>query len=564
MTPSEKINEILAFSAEVQAGQRDPATVLALLEERLTHLGQLREDFDQRASERGEGFLHRHQDLIEDVFQRFDFYENALEQHIQALQRGSSDDIAHAKDKLVEATAPLMEVMQRYATAYHNHGESAYPLVNAVRLALRAVVRGEAPPGALEELCQSAQAHFQTALAETAQPALLEREGYLQKREAFAHLIESLQALVEAAPHLPGEESISAWVERLEEGFARILRSDQTIFQEDFGQGSTPMPAANVLLNVARAHLQGTYTAQDVMTTLDAYEDFLEALETRFSEATQQETTSVVVLEELPKTRDILDQHEEVLDQIRELLQEEQTTGLEECLQSLEGLIERLYDSSQVYLEVAEREGKQTCMRCGASNSPENRFCQLCGRSMPRLMESSNSQFSLNDLANDGEDVIITTEIYRLFEACYGFYEKRLGSEEFLALVEASRRKVTQARLQFQQTKDPQPTLEEEESASAQEREDYEINLGLYHETLQLMEEGLDEWEQGLDLLEEFAQTRHRPTLEAGIQWVFSGSQKIVRVQEVGQTAERALAEGAAPVLRPGDEGQEPQDSGLA
>ena len=62
-------------------------------------------------------------------------------------------------------------------------------------------------------------------------------------------------------------------------------------------------------------------------------------------------------------------------------------------------------------------------------------------------------------------------------------------------------------------------------------------------ETKHLLEEGMDEWLEGLEYFEQYIESRHRPTLETGIQLIFVASQKIHKVHKLGEMAEKTLAE---------------------
>ena len=82
------------------------------------------------------------------------------------------------------------------------------------------------------------------------------------------------------------------------------------------------MPAANVLINTTQGVLNEIYSLDQLRDALYWYRSYTEQIEEQFDLAVEGKTNSLVILEELPRTREIIDQHDEMMDRFDELLDE--------------------------------------------------------------------------------------------------------------------------------------------------------------------------------------------------------------------------------------------------
>lgn len=546
-TPSTAVNTLVELATNVANQQADPALLAQALEQRLEVINISREDFENKAEAMGEAFTIPNAALIERVQDCYDAYEQALRSMQSYLESNNIQELEDGCQRLIEITVPMTETVREYVKTLILFGPSPYPWMNAVRNALRSIVEQGTPAEALQEIVKEAVTQNEQAIAEVDASPLGEGEPYQAKRAAFVAVVAALKALKPVSD----VEEIDAAVAPLQSAYEAMTAADEKIFAETTALKPTAMPAANVLINTARGALSGVYTLEVMEEALRWYKAYLENVEEQFDAAVEGETDSVVILEELPKTREIIDEHDEVIAELTEALEEEFTAEtVEPILEDLIDVVERLHDSSQVYMDVAKREGKAICVACGHPNPPHNRVCEACGQKLPQLVDPNmyaSSTFEMEERAGLGGDEeadgVVTENTLRLFEACYAFYEQKLSEEEFRRVINWSRATVETTDRALSTMGDKELTQMQIEKMTEEEVEAFEANRKLFLDSRQVLIEGMEDWSEGLDYLENYIETRHRPTIELGIQRIWVGSQKMYQVHKVGEIAERALAD---------------------
>jgi hypothetical protein len=545
-TPSQAINTLVELATNVANKKAEPEVLHKLVNQRLEMLLASREDFETKAEAMGEGFTIPAAPLIDRVHECYDAYEQSLKSMLGYFESGNAKDLHLASQTLIDIAVPMAEAVQEYVKELVAFGPSPYPLLNAATNILRSVLTQGVPVEALNIMVEDTVAHNTKAIAEIDASPLGQKEGYQDKRVA----IEAISDAVKALKPVQSEDEIEPAVADLKRALELMTAADTKIFEETAAKSPTPMPAANVLINTARGVLDGTYTLETMDETLTWYRTFLEAVQDQFDAAVEGETDSVVILEELPKTREIIDLHDEVIEDLMEAMGDFTAETVEPILEELIVVIERLRDSSQVYMDMAQREGKLVCVSCGHPNPPTNRSCEECGQRLPQLVDPNlyaTSTLELEErsgLAGDEPtDGVVTENTYKLFEACEKFFAQKITEAEFRGMLQWSRGQVELSERKVKAVKE----VEVEEAVLAEATQDeldlLEANRKLLQDTRLLYEEGVDDWVEGLDLMEDYIETRHRPTLELGIQKVWAGSQKLHSIQRIGDFAQRALDE---------------------
>lgn len=545
-TPSTAVNTLVELASNVAQNKAEPEALRQMLEQRWQMLGASREDFERKAVAMGEAFTVPHAGLIDRVQDFYDQYEQALQQMLGYFESGKPSDLEKGSEALIALTAPMTETVQEYVKTLVSFGPAPYPLLNAANNILRSIVTQGVPPETLKAMVDDTLANNTQAIADLDANPAGQQKGYQKKRAAILAINEAVQGLRPVAT----VEEIEGAVAPLANALEHLAAADLAIFEENLASSPTSMPAANVLISTARGVLQGTYPLEAMEEAIKWYKAFLEEVEDQFNAAVEGETDSVVILEELPKTREIIDQHDEVVADLEEALEDFVAETVEPLLEDLIDVVERLKDSSEVYMEVAKREGKLVCVGCGHPNPPTNRSCEECGQRLPQLVDPNlyaKSTLELEERSGLGGDEpaggVVTENTYKLFEACEKFFAQKISEAEFRSLLEWSRQQVEQSERAIKKVKEFQPDEEMLANASPEEIELLDDSRKLFQDTRHLYEEGIDDWVEGLDLMEDFIESRHRPTLELGIQKVWVASQKLYSLQKIGDLAKRALDE---------------------
>ena len=534
------------MATKVANGELPAESYRTVLEQRLQQSAANREQVEQRAIDRGRGFLDTHGELLDEVLSLMEAYEGGLARQAEFYETEDAEALLEGNDMLVEAIVPLVATLNDYGAAFMSFGPSDYPLMNSVTNILANILSGSANSATLQETLKASTRFYEQAIEQIEASDSAKSEGYESKKKALSDLILVLKDIT------PVEtvDEIEEMVRPLKVALESRTVAEEKIFLENTSLKPTNMPFANVLINAVQGCIDEVYALDDVRQALDWYRAFAVELEEQFDMALAGHTNSLVVTEELPKTRELLDVQFEILDDLEDALHDFDPEGLEPVLERFTEFVQDFEASSQVYVEAAEVEGKLVCVKCGEANSPGEKNCQACGFVMPQLVDPSafvKSTFevgegsSMNSDASDDYHMGVNT--YRLFEAAYNYYEGQIEDQEFLAEIAFSRQNISKTQADVSELGAKTLTPEVEASLNPEQLQTVRDSQNMYEETRELLDDGIDEWLEGLENFEEYMESRHRPTLETGIQLIFIASQKIHKVLKLGEIANKALAD---------------------
>lgn len=549
-TPLPVVNYILDHAGKVADEGADPTPLCEFVQIKIEEVVRGREEFEQGLAEKDEEFELDHQDIVGDTFDGFDAYEGALRLVLSSLETENFETLAQAREDLLELAGPFHEAVQAYGRAALGWGPSDYDEMNAVCTLLKAIAEGKAPAEVLENFVTITCNGCDVAIAEIdANEELNEHEGFQAKKKAYQDI---KLALSELTP-VVDEEAIPEMIHALQLALEAKTFAEQKIFTTEATLKPTNLPAANVLVAAIQGALDENWEINVVDEALEWYKDYIEDIVDKFDEALEGEDASPAIAEELPRTREIFDLHEELIERLEEAFQDEfSAETIDPLIEEFIEIVERLEESTDVYLKAAEREGQLVCVKCGHSNPPVNRSCESCGVRLPKLIDPSQytATFEVEeraglDVETDAEDDYhMGVNTYRLFEACYAFFEKQITAEEFKAEIEKSRNTLKVSERGLAELNEMKELNEKQVGMmTPDELEAHNENLEMVQETRELLEDGIEEWGDGLDSLEEFIQNRRRHTLEAGIQAIFVASQKIHKVAKLGEVAAGMLSD---------------------
>lgn len=545
-TPSKPTNHLIEMATQVANGELAPDSFQALLAQRIEHSGMNRQIMEERARDRGEGFLIECGEFLDDVLDQMEAYEHGLLKQAEFFETGRAEALLEGNQMLADAIGPLLEAMDRYGAVYLDYGPSPYPLMNNVLITLKQLAEGTGDLQVLKDIVKSGIEYHEKAIQEIDQSDKTDTPGYQAKRKAFEDLIRALREL-QPVQHI---NDIDEAVRPLQLAFEAKTSADEKIFIEHTSLKPTNMPAANVLINTAEGVLNEIYTLDQLRDALHWYRTYTEQIEDQFDLAVEGKTNSLVILEELPKTREIIDQHDEMMDRFEDVLEDFSEETVRPILEDFADVVDRLEASSQVFMEAAEREGKLVCIQCGHANPPTNRTCESCASMLPQMVDPtmfSQSTFELEERSglegDEEDDYRMGINTYRLFESAYNFFEGHIDEEAFRNEIEKSRRTVEASEDGVAALTAREITEKQEEMMTPEQLQTFRDSQEMFLETKHLLEEGMDEWLEGLEYFEQYIESRHRPTLETGIQLIFVASQKIHKVHKLGEMAEKTLAE---------------------
>lgn len=537
-TPSEATNTLIALAERalegedvVQQLEQSLAAQMAIVESEL-------ELVPARAKERGEEFLEEYGTLYEALLDHMAGYHEGLLE-LAAFFESDCSDARHLENgvaRLLEVTPDLVEVQVAYGQVFAAYGPSRFPMINALDRLL-ATYR-QTPEEVEEELLHVLGMMKEQLKSNLAQDV----SGEVGGEEAQRGAANAVKVLEEIGQSYSDHGKHELLLKRLGEALFDMESGDHE-FRLSMMEGPSVMPAANLFINTARRAIEGKLPKESYAAALEAYTQFVAANWEQIESNLEKPIDSASVQNELPNTMEIVDEHEELLENFARIYEEGlDSASFEECVEELIELVQAFKESGQVYIDAANREGKIVCVNCGRGNPRANNVCEACGTALPNIVsdEMSDSTFELSEHGGleDETRMVMTTNLERIFKACDDIEHGRINAEEFIKVLqwaEGLLKQMTlgvnkkQAELNHAYGENPTPELENERNTVA--------------EVLAFFEEGIDEWQAGLEEMAKFVdepETRH---LKSGMKRVWEGASAVHRCKIIGDAANERLAQ---------------------
>lgn len=539
-TPSVATNELISLAQRIGDGEDVSGELHQQLTARIAFVEKDLEFVTSRAEARGEKFL-------EDVGPLYD----ALLEHIGAYHEGllelnayftteepDVEVLARGVEILVQVTAPLIEIQQKYGQVYAGYGPSRFPVINSLMRMLPEAQQNPQVEQELEEVLDKLSASYRER-SENVRDSETGADEIRNGCKAAVECIEALKSDVKAPD--THEEHIAALGEALFE-----IETAAEERRLEMLEGPSVMPAANLFINTARKVMQGELPDEALPAALEAYDDHISENWNVIEAQLDKPIESATIQEELPNTMEIVDAHEDLIDRLREIYSEgfdhqEFELGLQELIE----LVSSFKDSAQVYVEAADRVGKFVCPACGRANARANRVCEACGVSLPKLVsdEQSDSTFSTTEHGGleDKNRMVMTENLHTIFKACEDVREELITENEFEQVLNWAYGILSKMRVQGAQMN---RSIDSLGSGSADPEAISEEQKTLY-EMLAFFLEGVDEWEEGLNEMAKYLDDPSDRHLRLGIKRVWEGATAVHRCKVIGEAANQILAERA-------------------
>ena len=107
-TPSKPTNHLIEMATQVANGELAPDSFQALLAQRIEHSGMNRQIMEERARDRGEGFLIECGEFLDDVLDQMEAYEHGLLKQAEFFETGRAEALLEGNQMLADAIGPLL------------------------------------------------------------------------------------------------------------------------------------------------------------------------------------------------------------------------------------------------------------------------------------------------------------------------------------------------------------------------------------------------------------------------------------------------------------------------
>lgn len=253
--------------------------------------------------------------------------------------------------------------------------------------------------------------------------------------------------------------------------------------------GPTRSPRANRLLGMALAALEDpTVPFVDEASVFHAD---LATLATRVA-AVARTGNSLLAQEEAARLGEVASHGQIALEELVQAVEALSPEAVRAAGDAFVAAVRDLGAVESALEELATREGRTPCVRCGEYSRGDRSTCERCGAILPAAAAERESLLDVGGAASDGTRM--TETLARLFEASDRFYAGGLDADAFLSEVAWMEGRLEQAR---------------------------RLGFG------DAAREGLEEFEAGLAVLRQAGETGETGLLETGRRLVWEGSGKL-------------------------------------
>lgn len=545
LTPSEPTNHLIALATRILGAEEGESLedIGAEFEQRLVaQLSLVESELElvpERAKNRGQGFVEQNAPLYDALIDHMRLYHEGLLE-MAAFLEAEEPDAAHLEmgvQRLTEITPPLAEIQTEYGRVFAAFGSSRFPMINTLE-------------HLLSEYRQDPQQHQEEVervlgmMVESLRSSLESMtDGDIGVEDARAGCQQAIEVMERLSAEFENHKTHQKHLTALGEALFEMETGDEEL-RLSMLEGPSVMPAANVFINTARRAMAGKLPVEAVALALEAYTAHVAGNWENIERQLERPIDSAAVQEELPTTMDLVDTHEELVERMEQILADGFDHGaFEDAIQDLVEVVALFKDSAQVFIDAAGRVGQSVCVACGRGQPRTNRVCEACGASLPKIVddEQSESTFELSEhggLEDDPNRMVMTTNIARIFKACEDILEGNIDAAEFESTLRW-------ADGLLQQMSSGQKKLEMELaqlSQGVEEHPERQEEVASLTEVLAFFEEGIDEWEAGLEEMARYLEEPEARHLKSGMKRVWEGASAIHRCKIIGDAAAEQLA----------------------
>ncbi len=515
-----------------------------VLEESKKSLETIKQEFEEDLADLEDRVKEGARDEIQMVYKFFDDWENAFKAIEEYFKTRQKFDLIRAGEMVKRSSEGINFAFENYVNQVLKvMGPTDIPHLNLLIEAVREVEEDGVPTHKLSKVIADEYIMAEGAIRELE----FERKHFQFTEQEL--LIKAYKELQEALTKIGffikegNKDLLREGIEGCKEAYPKIKQLIPMVNYKRMIQKPTKSPAANLLLNMAIGLKKGTINEQMFIDALKDVEDDFNMAKRRFEALSRQEVEADYIKEELNKALKGLELFENAINDYYAFLDEREGLLLDQAEWELKDAVEILYKAMQFFDDLAEREGKIPCAKCGKYNLPDRKTCQYCGAILPKaagMMVTSTFNVQVGEKTIDlGEEEAIPENLEIMFNAVNQVAEGEISLEEFentinwLHGIMETHKSAGLAPL-------PKINLEK---LSPEEREKEEKNLKALEEAKALFEEAYRDWEEGLDYFREFIEVGDKNLLINGVKVMWEGNKKLNKVKEI---TKQFLPEGSS------------------
>lgn len=551
---SPETQELIDLCLQIKEGGMDAFPQMeALVSQRQSALTSASDQFFAGVEGQSPEFQEKYKQEIELISKLFEGYDSALEQILRYKAEPKPELLEESMHMLAFASNSLPSAMAAYEQRVLSEGEHEFAIINLFNNLGKAVRDGRAPAEGWAATCDQYLTFYSEAIREIDDSKHKDGPGVPERRKALEKIVSTLEDMKKLSKASSASQ-FSSLTDTLAEGH-RELNDAVHQFNKAWTDTPTPSAAVNAILNTAKNVLDEKVQPRILRNLCTLQMEKVQKSISDLQMLARTPNESTVIQEETPKMLEAMEVMEEALTTLVSFCdgnasKEEATAALDE----LENSTMQIHGAQQTVETHNQNYGKVICPGCQTPNHPANKTCTNCSRVLPQMAGSEvysswGSQTSFQMLegseADSSRDTVMTDVMKDLFETCDKFQRGKLEAEELFAKLDATQANIDQAKRELSKLAPPPIPEEatEEERAKAQEF------IDVCEESLELLSQGVEECEYGLQQIREGAQEDSSEKVSEGQRFYYQGCQKMWQVKRVDDAIQayiHAPAEGEA------------------
>jgi hypothetical protein len=526
----ERENILVSICRDVAGNMSGVDELQEVLEAAKTDLGEIRAGFDITLSGQSQKVQRACREIVTEINRTFDEYEGILKEINSYFHSFDSSSLLVSANRAAEISETLDRLLFEFRQiGLIALGPSGIPGLNLLISTTQRMLNGDL---IYEKLLEQAEREGIYAAQMLQEPEIIagtpESRARMQAWQAMVDVSEYLCSIAETQD-ISGLANAAAMLNETVAIFAAIPGN---IDPETLSKSPTSSPVANIVINSFLGLKNGTVTPGFANDALGRLWNEMETIKFRFNAITRNPPDSSLVEEESEIVEDVIVAMEEALNEYNTCLETDDYKDVDEINEKLGAMIEQLEESMGIFREIADKESKTPCPRCGHFNIPANRFCEKCSFKMPAFAAEQAAGLDVSDSgqarAGEKQGPVMTENVNRLFEAASSVIEGKITIEEFeneVIRMEELLGVAYHAAGPVPHTKVDKFKQAEKERIAKYDR--------ILQEASDVYVQGLEDFEVGLSFFRQYIAEGSSESIGAGMQLIWQGLGKLQEVHRV-------------------------------
>lgn len=536
-TRQESGHKILDICLDVLEGRKGKEELREAMEMARQDLVMMQQDFEDTVAEQPQNIQQACQKEIDYTNENFSAYHQAFDTIEVYFKTGDIFDIVRGAEKVRGASAALnngfMDFRNRALVAM---GPTDIPILNLVLDTYKKLEEAsqEEKPAFTEKLltvisrehlaAQRVLIDFKRAPAGSMLPEEeLLKSAYEEHQSACVLIRENLMTF--------NQENLDKGIEMYQNAATRIRDLIPAANVKRLTQMPTISPQANLVINLGKMLLGENSREEMFLDALKTLEESFNDTKMQFDAIKRSPADSVLVREEMENAVKAIAAYENALNDFYRFVEVREAILLAQASSKLEEAVKLMNQSGEAFMSIAEREGKVPCIRCSHFNPPERKTCEKCGAVLPVPAESQPARtFEMgeqDEVQQQSEEIVLTENIHRLFDAVNKVSEGQIPVEEFQQVVDWMEEIVNIHKTAY----GPLPPVNIENIKPDLQDPAKKVKE-MIEEANEVFKEGADDIITGIGFFRQYISNGDKNNLVAGVQIIWQGVGKLQIVQK--------------------------------